>query len=423
MYSKILGGNGLKGKISISGSKNACLPIIAATLLTSETCILRNVPILTDTLHLLEIIRSLGVDVLRLEEHSWSITAKDVSTHVAQKSAGQLRASVCLMGALLGRKRQAVVAMPGGCNLGTRPIDLHLHAFASLGTTTKITNDHVYLSANNLTGTAFSMEGPHGPTVTGTSNAIMAAVCARGTTVIQRAATEPEVEDLCYFLTRMGAKIHGIGTSILTIKGIDKLHGTEFTIQPDRIEAGTLIILGLLCGHSIELINAPKSFLQTALRGFFAVHKDFKRYFHWNGDTLLVSQAHNLSPFNISAMPHPGFPTDLQPQITVLASQIAGKSRIRDTVFPKRFMHIPMLKRFGMNIEQSNDMAYVYGKTELQGTRVTAMDLRAGAALYIAGLVANGETLIFGLEHIDRGYEHFEARLRAIGATIERFSI
>jgi UDP-N-acetylglucosamine 1-carboxyvinyltransferase len=423
MYSKIFGGNGLKGKIPINGSKNACLPIIAAALLTSETCILHNVPALTDTLHLLEIIHSLGADVLRLGEHSWSITAKEISSHVAQKFVGRLRASVCLMGALLGRKKRAIVAMPGGCNLGARPIDLHLYAFASLGATAQIIDGYVHLSANNLTGTTFSMNGPYGPTVTGTSNAIMAAVCARGTTVIQYAATEPEVEDLCHFLEQMGAKIHGIGTPTLTITGADNLHGTEFTIQPDRIEAGTLIILGLLCGRSIELVNAPKSFLQTALRGFFAAQKDFTQYLHWNGDTLLVSQAHNLSPFDISAAPHPGFPTDLQPQITVLASQISGKSRICDTVFPERFMHIPMLKRFGMNIDQSNGMAYVYGKTELQGTQATATDLRAGAALYIAGLVANGETLIFGLEHIDRGYEQVEAKLQAIGATIQRFSI
>ncbi|MDR2812466.1 MAG: UDP-N-acetylglucosamine 1-carboxyvinyltransferase [Puniceicoccales bacterium] len=419
-YTKIVGGNGLEGEVPISGSKNACLPIIAATLLTHETCILHNVPDLTDTSHMLEIIRYLGSKVQRLEKNSWSITAQQVNYQAPRESAGRLRASVCLMGALLGRKKQAIVPIPGGCNLGARPIDLHLRAFETMGVTIKMQEEQVYLSAKNLRGTTLSMEGPRGSTVTGTANLIMAAVLAEGITTIQQASKEPEIGDLCHFLVQMGTKIHGIGTETLTIEGVDTLYGTEFTIQPDRMEAGTFIILGLLCGNSIAVTGTQRIFLQSALCGLFDAIPHMGEYCHWENDTLHVSHAEKMPPFSIQTRPYPGFPTDLQPQITVLASQIVGTSYICDTIFPERFAHVTEFKKFGMHIEQRTGAIYVHGRTKLQGTSVQAMDLRAGGALYLAGLTAHGETTIRGVEYVDRGYEHFETKLRALGATIER---
>jgi UDP-N-acetylglucosamine 1-carboxyvinyltransferase len=422
-YGKIVGGNILKGEVPISGSKNACLPIIAATLLTRETCILHHVPNLTDTLHMLEIVRRLGSKVQRLDKNSWSITAQDVDSYAAEETAKHLRASVCLMGALLGRRKQAIVPTPGGCKLGTRPIDLHLRAFEAMGATVKTEGEQICLTAKNLTGTTISMQGPRGPTVTGTANLLLAAVLANGITTIQEASQEPEIDDLCHFLLQMGAKIQGIGTSTLTVAGTNSLYGTEFTIQPDRIEAGTFIILGLLCGNPIEVTGTQRTFLQPALRGFFDTIPNVWKYCHWENDTLHISRAEKMSPFSIRTLPHPGFPTDLQPQTTVLASQLAGTSHICDTVFPDRFAHVQAFKNFGMHIEQLNNTIHVHGKTKLQGTSVQATDLRAGGALYLAGLIAHGETTVTKVEYVDRGYEHFETKLQALGAIVERIEV
>jgi UDP-N-acetylglucosamine 1-carboxyvinyltransferase len=419
-YAQIIGGNILKGKVSISGSKNACLPITAATLLTDGPCVLHNVPNLTDTLRMLDIIHKLGCEVRHLGKHSWSIKAKNVTSHSPEKSAKSLRASVCLMGALLGRKKQAIVPLPGGCNLGPRPIDLHLQAFETMGVTVKVEDERVHLATDHLKGATLSMCGPRGPTVTGTANLIIAAVLANGMTTIQGASQEPEIDDLCRFLLQMGAKIQGIGTDTLTIEGIPSLHGTEFTIQPDRMEAGTFIILGLLCGDPIEIIGTQRTFLQPALRGFFDAIPNMQAHCHWKNDTLSISRVEKMAPFSIRTLPYPGFPTDLQPQTTVLASQSMGISHICETIFPERFAHIHEFQNFGMNIEQSGETIHVHGKTPLHGTSARATDLRAGGALYLAALIANGKTTITGVEYIDRGYEHFEKKLRALGATIER---
>jgi UDP-N-acetylglucosamine 1-carboxyvinyltransferase len=419
-FSKIIGGNTLKGKVPISGSKNTCLPIITATLLTDETCTLHNVPNLTDTLSMLKIVRHLGAEVQRLGENSWSIGAKNVGTHVSRESR-HLRASVCLMGALIGRKKQAVVPLPGGCKLGPpRPIDIHLRAFEAMGVAVKIEGEQVHLSAKNLRGTTLSLQGPRGSTVTGTANLIMAAVLAEKVTVLQHASMEPEIDELCRFLLQMGAKIQGIGTETLRIEGVDALHGAAFTIPPDRMEAGTFIILGLLCGNSIAVTGVQRTFLQPALCGFFDAIPHIWEYCHWENDTLNVSCAEKMPPFSVNALPHPGFPTDLQPQITVLASQITGVSRICDTVFPERFSHIGEFKNLGMRIEQTAGTIHVHGKTALKGTALGATDLRAAAALHMAGLIAQGETTLTGIEYIDRGYEHFEAKLQSLGAVVER---
>jgi UDP-N-acetylglucosamine 1-carboxyvinyltransferase len=372
---------------------------------------------------MLEIVRRLGSEVQRLDENSWSITAQNVDSHAAEENARHLRASVCLMGALLGRKKQAIVPIPGGCKLGSRPIDLHLRAFEAMGATAITRGEQIYLSAKNLTGTTLSMQGPRGPTVTGTANLLLAAALARGITTIQGASQEPEIDDLCQFLIQMGAKIQGIRTDTLSVEGVDSLCGTEFTIQPDRMEAGTFIILGLLCGNPIEVTGIQRTFLQSALRGFFDTIPNVWKYCHWENDTLHISRAEKMSPFSIRTSPHPGFPTDLQPQTTVLASQLAGTSHICDTIFPDRFAHVQAFKNFGMHIEQSNDTVHIRGKTKLQGTFAQATDLRAGGALYLAGLVANGETTVTKVEYVDRGYEHFETKLQALGATVERIEV
>jgi UDP-N-acetylglucosamine 1-carboxyvinyltransferase len=257
----------------------------------------------------------------------------------------------------------------------------------------------------------------------GTSNAVMAAVLVQGTTIIEQAAKEPEIADLCYFLQRMGAKIQGIGSSTLAIEGVSTLHGAEFTIQPDRIEAGTFVILGLLCGNPLKLVGASKEFLQPVLQGFFASHPDLEHFCRWEGDCLVVSQATDLSPLDIRTAPYPGFPTDLQPQISILASQIRGESRICDTVFPERFAHVSEFERLGMDIKQSPGTVHITGKTKLQGASVAVTDLRAGAALYLGARLGEGESVLKNVECVDRGYENLDEKLRGIGASVQRIEV
>jgi UDP-N-acetylglucosamine 1-carboxyvinyltransferase len=416
-YTRIWGGRTLGGAVTVSGSKNACLPLLAATLLTEETCTLNNVPQLTDTTCMIGLIRHLGVEARQLTPHTWSFRAKRITTRANKSLVERFRASIYLLGALLGRKHRASVAIPGGCKLGERPIDIHLRAFKALGATVTHDENGVHLKGKRPIGATFSMSGLRGPTVTGTANAILAAVLAEGKSVIRDAAQEPEIGDLCLFLKKMGAQIEGIGTNQIIIEGVPSLHGTDFTVSPDRIEAGTFLILGLLCCNTLRIIDAPKD----VLCGFPEILSDRANHCHWDGCDLIVHRAQDLRPFGVATKAHPGFPTDLQSQIAVLASQIQGTSQIHDAIFPERFAYADAFRRLGMDIEKIGEGSVaITGKKQLKGTAIQATDLRAGAAMYLAGLIAEGETTVFRCDYIDRGYENFEMKLKALGATIER---
>lgn len=419
-YCKIIGKDHLQGEVSISGSKNAALPILVASILTSEPCIIRNVPELTDTLHMLGILRFLGVEVVSLREGCWQLTAKKIHTDVQDPFVRKLRASVCLLGALLGRELQATVPLPGGCRLGERPIDLHLRAFRALGAHVEQNEHSVCVRAKRLRGATFSMSGQRGPSMTGTSNAIMAAVLAEGVTIVQGASREPEIVDLCHFLEQMGAKIVGAGTETIVVTGVNRLHGTEFTVMPDRIEAGTFIILGYLCGASIRILDISQDYVKDNFRGFLDAIPYAKEHLRFENHQLIVRQIEELPGFSVCTGAYPGFPTDLQPQVAVLASRAHGTSTIRDLVFPKRFAYVTELQRFGIHVSQQEGMITIHGPNTFHGGWVAATDLRAGAALYLAGVLANGKTTVSNLEYIDRGYEHFEQKLRHLGAIIER---
>jgi UDP-N-acetylglucosamine 1-carboxyvinyltransferase len=414
-YTRVWGGKALGGSVAISGSKNTCLPIIAATLLTEDTCILRNVPQLTDIFCMIEVVRRLGVAVERLDAHTWSFRAKVVTDNADRVFVERFRASVCLLGALLGRNRRASVPVPGGCKLGNRPIDIHLRAFRALGAAVTQTSDAIDLRAERLQGATFSVMGPQGSTVTGTLNAILAAVLAEGRSVLVGAAREPEVVSFCTFLQKMGARIEGAGTNRVAIEGVSALRGADFTVPPDRMEAGTFLILGLLCCDALRIANAPRE----VLCGIPEILPQIADHCRWEGDVLIVRRG-EFSPIEVSAKPYPHFPTDLQPQMTVLASQIEGTSYVCDTIFPDRFTHIDAFMKLGMDIKKTADNTIaVAGKTGLNGAEIAATDLRAGAAMYLAGLVAKGETTIFQKDYVERGYENFEEKLLALGATIE----
>jgi UDP-N-acetylglucosamine 1-carboxyvinyltransferase len=402
--------------VAISGSKNSCLPLLAATLLTEEICILHNVPHLTDIACMIEIIGRLGAKVNQIDAHTFSIEAKQITTRADRELVGRFRASVYILGALLGRKRKASVAIPGGCKLGERPIDIHLRAFEALGSTVTQEENYVHLEGKHLKGATFSMQGPRGPTLTGTANAILAAVLAPGRSTILGAAQEPEVVSLCFFLKKMGANIKGIGSEQIEIEGVPSLHGADFTVQPDRMEAGTFLILGLLCCDSLRILNAPKDILC----GFPDILPNINHYCYWEGQDFIVHRGENFSPLDVYTKWHPGFPTDLQAQIAVLASQIKGTSYIHDRIFPERFAYVDAFQKLGMDVKKiENGSIAIAGKKDLKGTEIMATDLRAGAAMYLAALIAEGETLVSRTDYIDRGYENFEAKLRALGASIE----
>lgn len=415
-YTKIKGGNLLEGNIDVSGSKNASLQLIAASLLTRETCQLGNIPHLTDVLNMFSILKNLGAQVEQLDRHVWQVSALRVGERVSQEDGSKLRASICLLGALLARNGSAVVALPGGCNLGERPIDLHLRAFEKMGAEVNFSGDYVSLTAKDLHGADFSMMGPRGATVTGTANVVMAAVLAKGETIIRDAACDPEISDLCHFLEKMGASIDGIGTSTLRINGVTSLHGAEFTAQYDRIEAGTFFLMGLLCGKNLKINHINKYHLQ----GFLDYFGAYKKYFDFQDDFVVVNRCDSLMPANIVAAPHPLFPTDLQPQVTVLCTQAKGNSLVQDKIFPARFLYADELNKMGAGIVKRDGFVEIAGPKSLRGASVQITDLRAGAALVLAGLIAEGETFLDKVIHVDRGYENFEERLRSVGADITR---
>jgi len=412
---RIHGGHPLSGSIKISGSKNSALPILAATLLTKETCILRRVPDLSDTHYMLQILMHLGAQVERASG-TVSVAAEKIESIAPYDVVRKMRASVCVLGPLLGRCKEATVSMPGGCVIGDRPIDLHLKGFEALGAAVRVEGGNVKVFAPKLTGAVINLRGKFGPTVLGTDNVMMAAVLAEGTTVIEGAAQEPEVVDLANFLNKMGAKVEGAGTRRLIIEGVAELHGAEHDIIPDRIEAGTFLVAGAICGKGITINRVEPAHI-LALTNTLA-----SCGFHitTGKNSVSISPNGTSQPVELVTEPYPGFPTDMQAQMCALLTTTEGISVITENIFPQRYMHVAELKRMGAHVDMEGPTAVIKGVDRLFGAPVMASDLRASAALVLAGLKADGITDVSRVYHIDRGYEHLDEKLSELGAHIER---
>jgi len=412
------GGSTLRGTINISGSKNASLPILAATLLTEDTCIIRRVPDVSDTNYMIQILSALGADVER-SSGTVRITCADVIEEAPYELVRRMRASICVMGPLLARKGRCVVSLPGGCVIGDRPVDLHLRGLEALGAKVEFEGGNITLTAEDgLKGAVIDLRGTHGPTVLGTDNVMMAATLAEGITVIESAAAEPEVLDLANFLNSMGAKITGAGTRTITIEGVAKLHGVEHTVIPDRIEAGTFMAAAAIAGEGVTLRRICRDHMKAITAAI--VSAGHRVDFNEAGDTCTIHRGETLQGIEISTAPYPAYPTDMQAQMTALLATTAGISVIKDTIFPQRFMHCAELKRMGADIRVDNGTAVVRGVAQLSAAPVMASDLRASAALVLAALTAKGCTEISRLYHIDRGYEHIDEKLLMLGANVER---
>src|SRR3954463_788699 len=411
----IHGGQPLSGSIKISGSKNSALPIVAATLLTPEPCILHRVPDLSDLHYMLQILTHLGAQVERASG-TVTVTAEKVESVAPYDVVRKMRASVCVIGPLLGRCKEATVSLPGGCVIGDRPIDLHLKGFEALGSAGRVEGGNIKVFAPKLTGAVVNLRGKFGPTVLGTDNVMMAAVLAEGTTVIEGAAQEPEVVDLANFLNKMGAKIEGAGTRRLIIEGVPELHGAEHDIIPDRIEAGTFLVAGAIAGKGITLKRVDPAHIRSVTSAL----TDCGFRITAEADSISISPNGSTKALELMTEPYPGFPTDMQAQMCALLSTTDGISVITENVFPQRYMHIAELKRMGADVKLEGATAVITGVNRLLGAPVMASDLRASAALVLAGLKAEGRTEISRVYHIDRGYEHLDEKLNELGADIER---
>ena len=413
------GGSRLSGNIRISGSKNSSLPILAATLLTDGECILRNVPDLSDTNYMVQILSTLGAEVERASGNV-IVKANKVAAEAPYDLVRKMRASVCVLGPMLARNGEALVSLPGGCVIGDRPIDLHLRGLEALGAEVEVKGGDIKVTApSGLKGANVNMSGQYGSTVLGTDNVMMAAVFAEGETIIEGAAAEPEVEDLAKFLNSLGAKIEGAGTSRIFIHGVEGLSGGEHVVIPDRIEAGTFMVAGALIGEGITLENVRAKHLKKLIKTLKGCDHKVKKL---DGNKIYVKGSSDPKANEITTEPYPGFPTDMQAQMCALFSVTPGISVVKETIFPSRFMHVPELKRMGANISLKDSTAVIRGVDQLSAAPVMASDLRASAALVLAGLAAEGTTEINRLYHIDRGYEYIDRKLEAIGAKLRRGS-
>jgi UDP-N-acetylglucosamine 1-carboxyvinyltransferase len=416
----IRGGKPLRGKIEVSGAKNSALPCLAATLLTGETVTLHNVPYVKDLITQRRLLEDLGATVLTPELRTHKVTAGNIQTFEAPyELVKTMRASVLALGPLLARFGQAKVSLPGGCAIGTRPIDLHLKAFEKLGAVVSLESGDVIARApgGRLIGADLSFEKV---TVTGTENVMMAAALAKGKTTIHNAAREPEIEDLAELLNKMGARIKGAGTDVIEIKGVEQMGGAEHTIIADRIETGTFIVAAAITNGELEIKSCQPEHLGAVIEKLRETGVEIEEL---NQSTLLVKCcAKGLEAKDVTTEPHPLFPTDMQAQYMSLMTQAEGISKVTETIFENRFMHVGELQRMGAKIEISGNTAHVSGKTNLTGARILASDLRASASLVLAALCASGETLIDRVYHIDRGYETIVRKLRSVGADIERIT-
>ncbi len=411
----IHGGRPLSGSIKVSGSKNSSLPILAATLLTQEQCVVRGVPDLSDTHYMLQILMHLGAQVERASG-TVSVTAEKSQSVAPYDVVRKMRASVCVLGPLLGRSKEATVSLPGGCVIGDRPIDLHLKGFEALGAAVRVEGGNVKVFAPKLTGAVINMQGKFGPTVLGTDNIMMAAVLADGLTVIEGAAQEPEVVDLANFLNKMGAKIEGAGTRRLLIEGVPALHGVEHDVIPDRIEAGTFLVAGAICGQEVTVKRVEPEHVRSVTDALASCGFPINIADH----AISISPNGDARALELKTEPYPGFPTDMQAQMCALLSTSKGTSFVTDNIFPQRYMHVAELKRMGAQVQLEGATAVIEGVDRLLGAPVMASDLRASAALVLAGLKADGITEVSRVYHIDRGYERLDEKLSELGAHIER---
>jgi UDP-N-acetylglucosamine 1-carboxyvinyltransferase len=413
----IQGGVPLKGTVEVSGSKNALLPILAATLLTREKCVIRNAPDLQDAHSMLKLLRFLGINN-DFKDHTIVLRSNHLEKYEAPyKLVSTMRASFCVLGPLLGRFKKARVSLPGGCIIGVRPVDLHLKGLTRLGAKIQIKEGYVVAETRHLKGDHIYLGGAFGSSVLATANVMMAATLARGTTVIENAACEPEVVDLARFLTKMGAKIKGEGSPYLEIKGVKELHGVDYEIIPDRIEAATLMMAGGVTRGEVFVKNARSEHLTAVLEKL----KDVGMSFSVQKDGILVKKTmRKFRPFDVVTLPYPGFPTDVQAQFMTLMSITEGISVITEKIYPDRFMHVAELNRMGAQIMREGPYAVVHGVRQLSGAPVMASDLRASAALVLAGLMARGKTEVSRIYHLDRGYELLDHKLKKLGALIER---
>jgi UDP-N-acetylglucosamine 1-carboxyvinyltransferase len=414
---RITGPVRLSGSVRVSGAKNAALPIMAASILASEPVALERVPDVVDVNTLALLLGHLGVEVKRGPDGLMHIATVDPGPTTADYDlVRQMRASFCVLGPLLARRGRAVVSLPGGCNIGTRPVDLHLSGLAALGAELRIEHGYVIAQARRLRGAEIHLCGAAGPTVTGTANVMSAATLAEGRTILTGAAREPEIVDLGSFLNALGARISGLGTSTLEIEGVPQLTGGRYRIIADRIEAGTLLMAAAITLGQVRIEGADASHLNAVLT---AVTDAGCQVTVGDGEIVLKATA-RPRPLCLTALPYPGIPTDLQSQFVALAALAGGTSTIRDGVFPERFMQVAELNRLGARIQRVADTVVVHGAPRLTGATVMASDLRASAALVLAGLASEGETIVRRVYHLDRGYERLDVKLSQLGARIER---
>ena len=415
---RIKGKTPLNGVIKVSGAKNAALPIIIATLVAKGEYILRNVPNLRDIRVTMRLLEDLGMETEKLDENTYKIINNGFKrTEASYEIVKQMRASFLVMGPMIANLDEAVVSLPGGCAIGSRPVDLHLKGFELLGADITRVHGYVHAKADKLRGA----EIPLGfPSVGATQNIMMAAVKTPGKTVISNAAREPEIVDLGNFLNKMGAKITGLGTPNIEIEGVEELHAVEYSIMPDRIEAGTYVIASLVTEGDLKIQNARLEDLGVFKSELEAMGVKFKQ----DGELLsVIGKARDLKPSKIKTLPHPGFPTDMQPQMMLLQVLVNGGSSMEETVFENRFMHVPEFNRMGADITIRHGVAFINGGLPLTGAEVMSSDLRAGAALVLAGLAADGVTVVNRGYHIDRGYDKLELKLNTVGAQIERIKL
>ena len=413
----IKGGKQLEGTVSVSGSKNATLPIaVAASILGDGTCVINNVPDLRDVETLRSVLEVLGA-VTKFKDSTLHIAPRNEIVYEAPYDlVRKMRASIYVLGPLLARLGRAKVSFPGGCAIGPRPIDLHIKGLEQLGAQIEINEGYIHARADRLAAADMDLSGAHGPSVGATANVMMAATLAEGTTVIRSAAREPHISDLANFLNAMGAEIEGIGTSVLKIHGVKQLRGTEYSIVPDDIEAGTFMVAGAITRGDVFVKDA----VQENLEAVSAKLSDAGVQLDWKDDGVRVTTPRQLSAIELNTEPFPGFPTDMQAQMTGLLSLVPGTSVITEAVHTDRFMHVAELNRMGADILVRGHRATVRGVPKLSGAPIMASDLRAGAVLVLAGMAAEGETVVSRVYHIDRGYERIEEKLTAIGANIVR---
>ena len=413
----VTGGARLRGDVRISGAKNAALPIMAAALLGEGPSIISDVPDLADIRAMVDLLGDLGTAATRDDDGRMRIQVNyESNSHAVYDRVRKMRASICVLGPLLAKRGYARASMPGGCLIGSRPIDIHLRGLRALGAEITLDEGDIVARADRLKGAEVFLGGPFGSTVLGTANVMTAAVLAEGQTVIEQAACEPEIVNLADFLNAMGARVSGAGTPRMTIDGVDAVAGTEFAVIPDRIEAGTYMVAAAITNGEIRLANAEIGHMMAVTHKL----REIGMIIESDNGAVVAASARRLSPTDLTTQPYPGFPTDLQAQVMALLSLADGNSAITEKIYPDRFLHLAELLRMGANIRKEGPTAIVTGVKNLIGAPVMASDLRASAALVLAGLIAEGQTTIHRVYHIDRGYEQIEVKLRALGAEIQR---